>query len=140
MIYVKDEDEQLMCLMSHDGIETATSTFDDLEKRVGSLRGRRFYGLFREVDGGEEYICCTRIEPGDKPEELGLSMVSIRAGRYDRELLMDWSSKWDGRNIEGLPEMFETMMRRNGEDVDTGSYAVEYYRSQKELYLMLPLK
>lgn len=140
MIYLIKEDEQLMCLKSPDGVENASSTFDDLEKRIGSLRGRRFYGLFREIGGVEEYIACVRIETGDDPERLGLDRVPIEAGRYDRELLNDWGSRWNGKNIEGLPELFQAMVDRNEGQTDREKYSVEYYRSQKELYVMIPLK
>ncbi len=140
MIYLKGENEPLMCLKSPNGIPGASETFDELEKRIGSLKGRRFYGLSRMENGKEEYFACVRVEAGDEPEKLGLSEVVFEAGRYDREVIRDWSSKWDGDNIEGLPEIFGEMAKGNETMIDESRFSVEYYRSQKELYVYIPLK
>ena len=140
MIYHKEENEPLMCLKSPGAIETVSRTFDELEKRIGRIKGRKFYGLSREVNGSEEYLACAGIEAEDEPAKIGLDLVTLPAGKYDRELLKNWASKWDGRNIEGLHELFQSMAGRNAGKIDSERYTVEYYRSQKELYIMIPLK
>lgn len=140
MIYNQESDIRLMCLKSPGGPETAAETMGKLESALSSLKGRRFYGLFREHEGGETYLACTRIEPGDNPEALGLMRVEIPEGKYDREKLPGWEEKWDGTSIEGLPELFGRMFERNAGTVDAERFCVEYYRSRKELILMLPLK
>ncbi|MCW6169538.1 MAG: hypothetical protein LVQ96_08790 [Thermoplasmatales archaeon] len=40
-----------------------------------------------------------------------------------------------GKNIAGLPELFELMVKRNEGNIDDDRFEVEYYRSQKELYI-----
>ncbi len=140
MQYDLREDIQLMCLKSPKGPETAADTMSKVESMVDSLKGRRFYGLFREENGGETYLSCTRVEDGDSPEELGLIRVSIPKGKYDRDRLEDWEDKWDGTYIAGLPELFRKMIDRNAGRIDEERFSVEYYRSRKELILMLPLK
>lgn len=138
MIYELKEDIKLMCIRSPNGPDSAA--FDELENGLPSLKGRRFYGLFKEDDHGELYLACVRIEGGDNPQKLGFQSFSIPSGKYDREKLDDWENKWDGKNIEGLPELFQMMEKRNRGNIDDERFSVEYYRSQKELYAMLPLK
>ncbi len=138
MLYELKEDIKLMCLISPDG--PGSAPFDKLESGLPSLRGRKFYGLFKEQEDGELYLACVRIEEGDDPQKHGFKPFSIPAGMYDREKLGDWEDKWDGKNIEGLPELFDMMVKKNQGNIDEERFSVEYYRSQKELYAMLPLK
>ncbi len=63
MIYHKEENELLMCMKSPRALETISTTFDDLEGRIGQIRGRKFYGLSREIDGSVEYLACVSKEP-----------------------------------------------------------------------------
>lgn len=140
MIYSKEQDEPLMCMKSPGGPGDSSVVFERLERNLGNIRGRKFYGLFREIDGEEEYNCCVKMEPGDDPDRIGVVKMSFPAGKYDRELLRDWANKWDRKNIEGLREMIGSMLSRNGENVDAERYSIEYYRSQRELYFFLPIK
>ena len=140
MLYNLEEDIPLMCLKSPNGPETAAATMSKIESAIGSIKGRRFYGLFKEEHGSETYLSCTGLELGDNPEELGFMRVSIPKGKYDRDKLPEWEEKWDGVNIEGLGELFQKMIRRNADAVDEERFSVEYYRSRNELILMLPLK
>lgn len=140
MIFDLKEDVKLMCLKSPNGSLTASETFTRMENKLPTLKGRKFYGLFREENGGETYLTCIGLEEGDDPEELEFFRFSVPSGKYDRERLDDWEKKWDGTSIEGLPELFDILMRRNKGNVDGEKFAVEYYRSQKELIAMLPLK
>lgn len=140
MMYDQKSDEKLMCLKSPEGIRTVSRTFDRLESKLHSLKGRRFFGLSKEEEGEEVYFACTRIEPEDDPEKLGFQRLAIEKGKYDRELFSDWEKKWDGQNIEGLPELFQAMHTRNSGNIDGKRFTVEYYRSQRELYVMLPIR
>lgn len=70
---------------------------------------------------------------------MRLERKTLPSRNYDRELLNDQASKWDGKNIEGIPELFQSMVRRNEGKIHEERYAVEYYRSQRELYIMIPL-
>lgn len=140
MLYDLEEDIPLMCLLSPKAGETAASTMSKVERALPTLKGRRFYGLFKIENGIETYYSCTRIEPGDEPEKLGFERVMIGKGKYDREKLSDWEKHWDGKNIAGLPELFQLMEKRNRGNIDNDRFEVEYYRSQKEVYATLPVK
>lgn len=128
-----ESEESLMCLESPNGPQNAAKTFEKLESRLGSLRGRKFYGLFKEENGRETYLACTRAEEGEDPERPGFISILLPIGKYDREKLADWEN-----NIEKIPLVFREMRERN--IVDESRFSVEFYRSQKELFLMLPIK
>ncbi|MBI2900418.1 MAG: hypothetical protein HYY17_09540 [Planctomycetes bacterium] len=48
------------------GVGGSRAAFDRLEAKVGSLKGRRFFGALRQG----EYRACVAIEPGDEPAAL----------------------------------------------------------------------
>jgi hypothetical protein len=50
----------------------------EVEEAVGSLRGRKFYGVF---DGGE-YRVCVQLREEDEPAGLGLETGTLPGGRY----------------------------------------------------------
>lgn len=132
-MYQLDSDIKLMCLESPNGPQSAAATFDRLESKLLSLKGRKFYGFFRIVDGVEHYFAGVRIEDGDDPDSLGLVRITIKSGKYDRELIEDWE-----KYIDMIPSTFAAMVKRNNAlHINCG---IEYYRSQKELYLLLPLE
>ena len=133
MIYFQKEDLPLMCLKSPNGPVSAAETFDRLESKLDSLRGRKFYGLFRIENGQEIYLACTRVEPGDSVDELGFENAILAGGKYERERINGWEDR-----IKELPAIFSKM--GEGNDVDSSRYTVEFYRSTKELILMLPVR
>lgn len=140
MRYELNEDIKLMCLKSPEGPMTAGVTFDKLESALSSLKGRKFYGLFKIENGVETYLSCTQIEEGDEPEKNNFFRDTIPRGIYERDKLDNWEKKWDGGKIEGLPELFQSMRRKNKGNIDEDRFSVEFYRSRKELILMVPLK
>jgi len=57
-----------------------TRGWAEVEKAVGSLRGRKFYGVF---DGAEdEYRVCVQRRDDDEPGELELEAGTLPGGRY----------------------------------------------------------
>jgi hypothetical protein len=52
----------------------------EVEKALGSLRGRKFYGVFDAAKG--EYRVCVQLREADEPTELGLETGTLPGGRY----------------------------------------------------------
>jgi hypothetical protein len=123
------DDIPVMYVLSQSGPEGAKQAFNVLESRFKSLRGRRFYGTFYEG----EYRACVAIQPEDNPEGLGLEASTIPGGKYVREKLMNWT-----RRIPEIGKIFMEMGEEHSYDPDRPS--IEYYRSQVELHLLLPVK
>ena len=123
------DDIPVMYVLSPSGPEGAKQAFNALESRFKSLRGRRFYGTFYEG----EYRACVAIQPDDNPEGLRLETSTIPGGKYVREKLMNWT-----RRVPEIGKIFKQMGEEYSCDPDRPS--IEYYKSQFELHLLLPVK
>jgi len=126
---VELEDISVMCVVAKDGPSGARAAFDELESKLPSLRGRKFYGTYHEG----EYRACVAMNEGDDSHAVKLSTWVIPGGRYLREKVDYWEQK-----IEKLPSTFESMARTHR--VDRTRPSVEFYRSQRELLLLLPIE
>jgi hypothetical protein len=69
---------------------------------------------------------------GEDPESLRFDRWTIPGGTYVMKKIINWNSK-----ILQLPQIFDEMA--SGRKVDPGRPSVEYYRSQSELVLYLPV-
>jgi hypothetical protein len=108
--------------------EQAPIAFDRLEAKLATLKGRRFYGVV--LNGA--YRACVAIKPDDDPDALPHPTWSIPGGRYVRQKLANWEQH---RHLIG-PSM---MRLRERTDCDASRLCIEYYRSQRELLLLVPI-
>ena len=122
---------QVMYVESDTGFAGAAAALDRLEARFASLQGRKFYGTFQPPAG--PYRACAAVEPGDDATALGLPTWTIPGGKYSRRKLMNWQAR--------IPEIGKTfqIMSQEGER-DSSRPSIEFYRSEKELVLFLPMK
>ena len=109
------------------------TAFALLESRLPSRKGRKFYGTFQVTSDGEVYYACVVRTPSDDPEKMGLETGTIPGGWYARRTLLDW----EGHESE-IHRIFFEMIKV--ETVDPSRPSVEFYRSRKELLLLLPVK
>jgi hypothetical protein len=112
------------------GLAGAQEAFATLERGLASLRGRRFYGVY-SCDGS--YRACMARRPEDDPDAMGLESWVIPGGTYARTRLLDWT--------ERLPEIghaFDAMAAAH--EADPARPSIEYYRSGRELVLLLPIR
>ena len=133
MRYFIDANVKLMCLKSPDGPISAGKTFDKLESKLPSLKGRRFYGLSKLEGDNITYFACVKVQGEEDASNFGLQEIVLPKGEYEREAIMDWED-----HIDQIPEKFDKIESKNL--VDHQKFYVEYYRSQKELILMAPIK
>ena len=122
---------QVMYVESSAGLAGASEAFDRLEARFPSLKGRKFYGTFQPPAG--PYRACTAIEPTDDATALGLKTSAIPGGKYARRKLLNWQTR--------MPEIgtaFQSMAKEG--ERDSSRPSIEFYRSEKELILFLPMK
>jgi hypothetical protein len=110
-----------------------SAAFDLLESKLPTLKGRKFYGTFQFTPDGEEYYACVLRIDSDDPEKMELEPGVIPSGWYARSKLVDWP-----KNLSKLPIIFGEMKRTN--DVDPSRPSLEFYRSQEEMQLFLPVK
>ena len=109
------------------------AAFDLLESKLPTLKGRKFYGTFQFTPDGEDYYACVVRIDTDDPEKMQLETGKIPGGWYARSKLMDWE-----KNLSKLPSLFEEMAGTH--DVDPKRPSLEFYRSQAEMHLFLPVR
>lgn len=111
------------------GIKTA---WDKLESRLPSLKGRKFYAVSRDEGSQVAYFAGVVPVSDEEITALGFPTMMIKGGKYARAKLLDWSN-----HTEKIGQIFGELMRDFPMDPD--GWALEYYRSQSELHLLIPL-
>ena len=71
-------DVPVMFVATGDDQPGITRARAELEDTVGSLRGRKFYGVFDPVR--REYHAYVERRPGDDPEAVGLELGTLPGG------------------------------------------------------------
>jgi len=121
---------EVMSVKAVGGTKGAKGAFDLLESKLPSIRGRRFYGTYNPWT--EEYRACVVKIQGDDASRIGLEEWTIPGGAYLTRKVDDWPSK-----MAELPKMFDELAA--GQKVDTSRQSLEFYRSDRELVLYLPI-
>lgn len=109
--------------------EQAPKAFKVLEAGLPSLRGRKFYG----VALGDEYRACVAIEPGDDRRSFPHPTWTLPGGKYVRRRILNWE-----QHLDLIGPTFQALLRRS--DVDASRPCIEFYRSQRELLVMVPVQ
>jgi hypothetical protein len=105
-----------------------------LESKLPSLKGRKFYGTFRLLPGGEEYFACVERIASDDPRAMAVEVGTIPGGLYVRRKVLDWEQVIASGKLGSI---FEEMVRTYR--VDPNRPDIEYYRSASELHLLVPV-
>ena len=122
----------VMYVKSESGVTGAKEAFDALESKLVSLRGRKFYGTYDPRT--DEYRACVAVQSDDDPPQLGLPTWTVPGGVYVREKMKNWVTR-----IPDIGKTFVMMAERAGDRLDDSRPSVEFYRSQSELILLLPV-
>ena len=118
---------EVMYIVAEGGQSGAESAFKTLESRLKNLEGREFYGTLLG-----DYRACVTLLPEDDPIALGLLIATIPGGVYVRNSLIDWRN-----NFSKIEAMYSLMAAQY--TVDSGRPFIEFYRSDDELHLFLPI-
>jgi hypothetical protein len=125
-------DIRLMVVRADEFPSGLQAAWDRLESRLSSLKGRKFYGISRYEGSQMAYFAGFVPASDQEVQALGLLTMTIKGGKYARAKLLDW------RNHTGeIRQIFDELTR----DFPMGpdGWALEYYRSQSELHLLIPL-
>jgi hypothetical protein len=112
------------------GVKGSATAFNKLESELSNLRSRHFYGVLEGSSVNGIYRACVAKEQNDYFKNLE-SWV-IPGGKYVRVKIKDWE-----RNINSIALTFSQMAKTFA--VDNTRPSIEFYKSQKELVLMLPI-
>ncbi|MCL5004141.1 MAG: hypothetical protein M1352_02635 [Patescibacteria group bacterium] len=121
---------KVMYVKSEDGPQGAAAAFSTLEGKLSTLKGRRFYGIIS--DEGKTYLAAVAVVAGEDPRALGFGETSIPEGKYVKTKIWDWGGK-----IDQLYPTFKSLASKYPEDISRPR--IEFYRSQKELIIMVPI-
>lgn len=112
------------------GLTGAKNAFKKLESTLSSFKGRKFYGLYFH-DGS--YHACMKREALDNFNHEILNMGTIPGGLYATTKLSDWPER-----IHKIGPAFDTLAEIYF--VDNNRPSIEFYKSQKELKIYLPVR
>jgi hypothetical protein len=107
--------------------EQAPVAFQALEASLPTLRRRRFFAALV----GPEYRACVATEDGNADPML--SRWVIPGERYARRKIRDYHAQ-----IPAIGTTFAEMRCR--QDFDPSRPCVEVYRSQRDMYVMVPVR
>jgi hypothetical protein len=128
---VEREDLRVMFRRTTDEQEAITRTWAEVEGAIGSLRGRKFYGVCDPTTN--EYRVCVQWRKGDNAQALGLESGTLPGGRYVRE------------RLEGVPpavyELIQPTFERLAErpDRDPSRPEIEFCRRHDLIELLFPV-
>lgn len=107
--------------------------FDSLMNKIPEGNQRSYYGI--SWMEGDIIIYYAAAEQKSEGEALryGAKEFTIRKGNYLVEKITDWMPK-----VGSIKGVFETLMK--DPRIDTTSPAVEWYKSDQEMWCMMRLK
>jgi predicted transcriptional regulator YdeE len=129
------ESIKVASVKSTNGPQSAGQAFMKLERRMTSLRGRKMYGLY--YPKSRDYYAGVKIDNLNQ-SRMGLEECEIPYGKYARFKIKEW-----GRKIHDINLYFKKLINlckdyNYIEDFERPE--IEFYRSQKELIVLLPVK
>lgn len=125
---VELKDTPVMCVVADGGMSGIRKAWDRLEEPFDTFVGRRFYG----VRWGDEYRACVALSEEDDPEALDLEHWVIPGGLYVSCRIDEWP-----RHTHQIPRRFAALEKTA--TVDRDRPAIEYYRTERELILYVPV-
>jgi hypothetical protein len=122
------------------GRRTTAATFPDgigaawrrLEAVYPPRKGRRFYGLTRFDAGQLPYFAAVVPPTEQAAAPAGFVRLIMQGGLYARVKLEGWTER-----TGEFAQVFDYLMERF--ELSPGGYSVEFYRSQREAHLMIPV-
>jgi len=128
---VERRDVPVMLKRCTDEQAAITRAWTELEAVVGSLSGRKFYGVFDPIS--HEYRACAQLRKGDDPRRLGLELGALAGGRYARVRLTG-----EPPAVYALiaPAMARLAQRP---DSDPDRPSIEFYRRRDVVDLLQPV-
>lgn len=127
---VERAETPVMFVVAADESDGIGPAWEHLESALGSLRGRKFLGVF---DSSGLYRCCVPMRAGDDAECLGLESGVVPGGRY---LCATIRGPQPAAYALITPTFND--MRRVGTP-DGSRPSIEYYRREDRIDLLMPI-
>ncbi len=130
-VHVNRDETPVMFRRVADDHEAIGRAWVRLEATLGSLRGRKLFGVFDSAAG--EYRVCAQIREGDDAGALGFEVGTLPGGAYLRARLRGKPPAV----YEVIPSIFDELDRRTRRD--EGRPVIEFYRRRDTIDLLLPV-
>ncbi|GIF75479.1 hypothetical protein [Asanoa siamensis] len=127
---VERADTPVMFIAARDESDEIAPAWDRLESVLGSLRGRRFLGVF---DDSGVYRCCVQARDDDRAAALGLESSVVPGGFY-----LCATIRGAQPAAYDLLTPTHDLLRRSGAR-DTSRPSIEFYRRHDRIDLLLPV-
>ena len=122
----------IVCRAEDDRPDEIKAAWHKLESKLPTLKGRKFYGLMYDEPSGPAYYAGVEPVSADEATALGFPTLILQAGKYARVKLKDWT-----KHTEEIPRIFDELA--SAVPRDPSRPAIEFYRSQSELHLLIPV-
>ena len=133
---IRDEPEFVVAwVKAESGPAGAKEAFEKLESRLPTLKGRKMYGIFFRDPGN--YYAAVRLNEA-QIDDMGLERGVIPAGLYARTKLEDWFG--NEYRISWAFKSLDDLCRKKGYVPDDTRPDIEFYRSNKEVIVMVPIR
>jgi hypothetical protein len=119
---------RVMWVKAERGLTGVGEAWSTLESKLPSLKGRKFYGAYHD----NVYRACVAIIDEKEAKTFGLPTWTIPGGKYVREKVADYRSR-----VEVIAETLDAMAKECR--ADRSRPEVEFYKSQSEIILLLPI-
>ena len=126
------KDIEVIFVESPNGPAGSGEAFNKLESSLVTLKGRKFYATFQYSTG--VYRACVAVEHPDEHKKLGFPKWNIPGGSYAQRKLRNWTE-----HADEIPSVFSEMSQEYQGRIDSSRPSIEFYKSQKELVLLLPI-
>jgi hypothetical protein len=128
---IERDETPVLFLRAVDDPEAIRLVWERLEARIGSLKGRKFFGAFDAASG--EYRACMEVREQDDRAALGLESATLPGGRYLRRRLHGEPPAV----YEQIGSAFTALAQ--AAEADETRPNIEFYRRHDEIDLLLPV-
>jgi DNA gyrase inhibitor GyrI len=115
------------------GVSGSGKAFNFLESKLPTLKGQKFYGVLSGDPKTGVYRACV-VKNNQRLKDIeSLEEWIIPGGKYITEKIIGWA-----RQTKIISQTFKRLSCVS--EVDNTRPQIEFYRSQKELIVMFPIK
>lgn len=129
--YILNSDMNLFCITAKSFPNGIKAAFEDLEKMLGSVQGRTFFGISYQAKEGDIIYKAAVLESFEgEAEKYGQEKFILKKGEYLTENIMNW---------RGKEQTIGTTFKKLLEDprLDTNFPCVEWYKNHQEVMCMV---
>lgn len=123
---------RLLAVAAEGGPAGGPAAFQQLEQTLPTVKGRRFYGVVKPLKDGLSYHAAAETQDEHEAAQLALATLTVPAGDWMQYKMLEWPRL--AHTIGATAERVASLC-----DVDANRPTLEFYRSERELRLLIPV-